>query len=374
MRGLMKNTAKLATGILFAAGLYHFAYQVKYPFKKINQNEKPLPKNEGELGIDWVSEANYAEQMENKVIPWLKEKAVKGRVAADEYQLDYTFYTLENPQASAVIVHGFKEYKEKYLEYVYYLLQAGIQVMTYDARDHGNSKLFEQNIQINLTDAEVLVSDLKTILDEMNQVSDIQKPKILIGHSMGGAVATALVQDNPHLIDGLILSSPMFAIHTYDIPNSLVYLYTGLSGIAGQGSRYIPLPAELSTPDQLTYQPVNDLVASEIRGKYYFDLNSQLHAYPVIGASINWLRSVIKLMQKVKNPTKIKAMTVPTLMFRAENDQIVKNKGITNMGYYMPQARSYVIKGAKHELYLSTDKVLQDYYAQVIQFILDLSE
>ena len=57
---------------------------------------------------------------------------------------------------------------------------------------------------------------------------------------MGGTVATLLLREDPAIVDGLIMGSPMLQINTGPfLPPLLVELVSHIMCAAGQGSRYV---------------------------------------------------------------------------------------------------------------------------------------
>ncbi len=65
-------------------------------------------------------------------------------------------------------------------------------------------------------------------------------PRILIGHSMGGAIALLCLRRYPGSFDAAILSAPMLGIRTGGVPSPLVRGISSLARAAGLGMCFVP--------------------------------------------------------------------------------------------------------------------------------------
>ena len=107
------------------------------------------------------------------------------------------------PRASVVLAHGYSEHSGRYSFLAEALNAAGLQLVAFDFRGHGRSEgrpgLFVSYGQ--------LADDLRRVVEEVRQDSP-GLPLVLMGHSVGGVVATLLAVEHPQLLDALVLSSP----------------------------------------------------------------------------------------------------------------------------------------------------------------------
>ena len=91
-------------------------------------------------------------------------------------------------------LHGMNG-NSKSWENLFYSLSSSFRVIAWDAPSFGGSDVFGDNIEEYKNAAKVLIETLKL------------KKIILIGHSMGGLIASQLAYDNDVSVSGLILSS-----------------------------------------------------------------------------------------------------------------------------------------------------------------------
>lgn len=117
-----------------------------------------------------------------------------------------------NPAArrAVLIVHGLGEHSGRYEALAKWFLGHGYAVRSYDQRGHGRTP----GQRAALRHADDLLRDLATVYERYT-VSFGARP-LLLGHSMGGAVALRAVLDRRVEPPALMLSSP--ALRTFEAP------------------------------------------------------------------------------------------------------------------------------------------------------------
>lgn len=359
-----------------AAALYHMTYQRHYPLISKPQAElllresiEPLSYQTITERMDWVQEEGYQVSMDQYVIPFIKEYLTEASIARGDYSLCYHVYQLKNPIATVVLVHGFNEYKEKFQEFVYYLLQQQIQVVVYDARGHGHSKISPQQTQIDVHDFMMYVDDLHAIIEQAVEPILKDSKLILFGHSMGGAVVTGFAEKYPQVAEGLILNTPMFLIDTGKYPQSFTYLYASLMSKMGYSHQYIPTTQAYQPDLHDAHNPLESISGSIVRDAYYHQINVSIHEIPTRGGSLGWLRAAFQMMHQVLDSENLAKIKQPVLLIRAGRDEVVQPEGIYTAGRYLPNVERVLMPDSKHQTYLDHDKVIQPYYTKLIEFI-----
>lgn len=110
------------------------------------------------------------------------------------------------PRGVVLIVHGLGEHAWRYDPLAQRLNEWGFTVRAYDQRGHGESG-GQRGV---LPRDDQLLFDLAEVVDDTRRhiAEPWSCPLILLGHSMGGLVASTFVQRNMAPVDALVLSSP----------------------------------------------------------------------------------------------------------------------------------------------------------------------
>jgi len=132
------------------------------------------------------------------------------------------------PRGTILVVHGLGEHAGRYVKLAMHLAKQGFDCVTYDLRGHGKSEGRRGAIR----HADDRLDDLSLVIDAVRRAHP-QNRLFLLGHSMGGLIAAQLVARRYRPVDGLILSSPAFAVKTSLLQRvQLVIGSTFLPGIA----------------------------------------------------------------------------------------------------------------------------------------------
>jgi alpha-beta hydrolase superfamily lysophospholipase len=109
----------------------------------------------------------------------------------------------DGARAVVLMVHGLGEHAGRYDHVATALCSWGFEVHAYDQRGHGESG----GKQGTLPSAMALLDDLAEVVDDTRrQYPDL--PLILLGHSLGGLVASRFVSLAIRPVNALVLSSP----------------------------------------------------------------------------------------------------------------------------------------------------------------------
>lgn len=162
-------------------------------------------------------------------------------------------------RGNIVIVHGFKDYSERYMNFANELTKHGYQVFGYDQRGHGRSEgdaVYFPNFDVVTNDLDLAIKNFKRF--------DNSKPWIVLGHSIGASIAARYCVSHCDGLSGLILSSPAFK-RMPDLPDFLVGLLKTLNYIAPH-LRLMNLPSEKFSRDpKITEQIKNDPLFSQVK-------------------------------------------------------------------------------------------------------------
>ncbi|MGH8866982.1 MAG: lysophospholipase [Actinomycetes bacterium] len=121
----------------------------------------------------------------------------RGRIAVRRWR---------NPGARHLValVHGYGEHMGRYVHVADTLVARGAEVFGPDHLGHGQS-----------AGERVLIADFDDVLDDLHRaVESVRKerpglPLVVVGHSLGGMIATRYAQTRGHEMAGLVLSGPV---------------------------------------------------------------------------------------------------------------------------------------------------------------------
>jgi alpha-beta hydrolase superfamily lysophospholipase len=105
-------------------------------------------------------------------------------------------------RATVLIVHGLSEHAGRYEHVARHLCEGGFAVAGYDHRGHGRS----EGRRGSLARPDDLLRDLETVVDALRGSGAGRI--VLLGQSMGGAIAGRFVAEERRPVAGLVLCSP----------------------------------------------------------------------------------------------------------------------------------------------------------------------
>ncbi|MFE0803675.1 alpha/beta hydrolase [Streptomyces sp. NPDC058812] len=134
----------------------------------------------------------------------------RGRLTAREWPA-------ERPTYVALLVHGYGEHIGRYDEVAGVLTRHGAAVYGADHVGHGRS----DGERVLIEDFEDVVTDVHTVA-ELARTARPGLPVVMVGHSMGGLIASRYAQRHPGELTALVLSGPV--IGDWELPRTLLAL------------------------------------------------------------------------------------------------------------------------------------------------------
>ncbi len=116
------------------------------------------------------------------------------------------------PKAVVQLVHGMREYMERYEEFARFLCENGILVCGHDHLGHGSSVVTNEYLGYfaNEKGWQYIVKDTLR-LTQIIQNSYPSLPYFIIGHSMGSLAVKAIIPKYSYMYDGAVLSGTLNA-------------------------------------------------------------------------------------------------------------------------------------------------------------------
>jgi alpha-beta hydrolase superfamily lysophospholipase len=177
-------------------------------------------------------------------------------------------WPLAAARGTVLLAHGLGEHVGRYEHVAAHLNRAGWRAVGYDHRGHGHSG----GARGRLTHADDLLRDLSTVIDAVR--AQAGGPVVLLGHSMGGAVASRFVAEGLaaapaawyRSADALVLSSPALAADLSAVQKTMMTVFGALAPdfVVGNG---LPLEALCRDPAVVRAYKADALVHDRVSPK-----------------------------------------------------------------------------------------------------------
>ena len=243
------------------------------------------------------------------------------------------------PRAIIVISHGLAEHGGRYAGLASRLVEKGYAVYALDHRGHGRSS----GERANIDRFDYLVSDLGTFIGRA-QRQHPDTPVVLLGHSMGGAVALACALKYQNVMRGLVLSAPALAAGEA-VPAPKLWMAKLLSAVSpNTGALTLPASAVSRDPAVVRAYETDPLV---YRG-----------SIPA--------RTLVELLGAMSRlQAKAHELRLPVLVQHGTGDTLVPIAAVHPIYQHLGQSKSRTLQlyeGLYHEVYNEPerDRVIDD--------------
>lgn len=255
-------------------------------------------------------------------------------LGSGDVKIFYSVNKVDDAKAAVIFVHGICEHLGRYEYLTEKFNEEGYNVYRYDARGHGKSegkRGFLNDFDDYLQDLDILV----TLVKRDNKGQKL----ILLGHSMGGLVATAYTCKYPSKVDLLVLSGACNVCPS--VAKSLKYLPYNLMG-------------KLKYTNKLGEGVCSDKAVVDAYNKDPLVLKKV--SFKLLGnAFVKGTKYVSKNIENIK---------CPTIVLHGEKDGIVvKETGEWTYAHLQCNDKQLkVYDGLYHEIYneVSKDEVIKD--------------
>lgn len=267
---------------------------------------------------------------------------------------------------AVVILHGYTESAEKFREMTWYFLNEKFNVYAIDHRGHGKSVRKISDTSITHVDAfSDYLRDLEEFMSGVVLPRTEHLPRVLYAHSMGGAIGGMTLMNHPEYFARAVLTAPMIAPSSAPLPRwAGKFAADFMCAIGKREDR-----AFIGKPFSPENEPFETSCAtSRARFDYYerkrIDNAHLQNCSPTYG----WVQEAIGVTQVLLDPVKDKQITTPLLLCQASLDKTVCLPEQKQFVAQVPGAKLSVYP-AKHEIYMSTNDVMEKYVPEVIGFL-----
>lgn len=316
-----------------------------------------------------IASAGYEDAMERIVMPFLGQYRKCGFFDPDGGGgVYYESYCRKDARSMVIIAHGFTETAEKYMEMIYYFLKEGYQVYLMDLRGHGRSARESDDLSlVHIDHYEHYLLDLEYLIEKIAIPENPELPLYLYGHSMGGGIGAAILEERPELFRKAVLSSPMIRAKTGKVPWVAAYgIATVMAGL-GHGKNYVAGHHAFRSDETFENS------AATCRERYEFYYQKRLHEklFQTSGASYGWLREASRLSEAILKEEHLHKIRTEILLFQAQRDDYVEPSAQERFVRRVEKAELVKVPGTKHEIYMSDDRTMERYVGEILAFFED---
>jgi len=260
------------------------------------------------------------------------------------------FPTVGAPRGSVVLSPGRTEPIEKYFETVETLTSRGFAVLVHDWRGQGLSqRMLPDHLLGHARGSRDFLDDYATLLTAF--ATRLPKPRIALGHSMGGCLTLLALASGQQGFSAAILSAPMLGLMIRRVPIGVARsLSAVLAKVGLGGSPVFRSPAG---------QDFETNIVTHDRARW--DRNeAQIAAWPELALgdpTWGWLDFALRATKALQTGPGVPRLTLPVTLVIAGEDRLVDNAGARRVASRLPNGRLVEIPGAYHELLQETDDV-----------------
>jgi lysophospholipase len=266
---------------------------------------------------------------------------------------------------ACVLVGGFGEFIEKYFETAADFAARGFSVWCLDWYGQGASPRPERDPTRPLArDFEADADDLAAFAETMVT----EKRRLLVAHSMGGAIGLLCLSRHPKVFDAAVLSAPMLGLLLGGLPRWVAAAIVWGALALGKADAFAPGARRWSEDPALcgrTSHNSSDEARCLVLQRWY----AARPGLRVDGATYGWLRAALAVIDHLAQPGVLARVAIPVLIGSAGRDILVSPRQHEATAARLPDARLVKFPEAKHELFMETDDVRISWFAAIDAFI-----
>lgn len=269
-------------------------------------------------------------------------------------------------RGTILLLHGRREFIEKYYETIQDLLDRGFAVATFDWRGQGlSARPLEDRHRGHADDFATYLEDLDLFASAARQ--RLPGPFAILAHSFGGHCAVRYLHDHRVLVERAVLVAPMLGIHFGLLPRRLAEAIARLALRFGRAGHYAPA--------QGGYSPLKRRAEAIVLSSDASRLEDEIEACRVNpelalgGVTYGWLAAALQSIRVIHGPGYAEAIGSPVLTVIAGRDRVVDNRMIRAFASSLPQGELVEIADARHEILKERDELRDAFWAHFDRFM-----
>lgn len=267
----------------------------------------------------------------------------------------------QKPRGSVILSPGRTEYIEKHADTALALLQRGFAVLIVDQRGQGWSDRLTANPMAGHMDSFTLAAEHLGLAVAAHAAA-LPEPRILVCHSMGGAIGLqALLERQLPGVRAAVFSAPMWGLHA--IPGAK-WIATAFAR-AGKGEAIAITTPQVWAPEPFEGNAVTHDPAKHARNNALFLSEPALQ---IGGPTNGWLVDAFRLLEAF-TPARLATLETPVLVVSGGADTVVDNTSHVRITGQLPHAQLRIVEGAKHEVLHERDELTARFWEHFDSFI-----
>ena len=285
------------------------------------------------------------------------------RAGGNAYTLRYAKISArDRTKGYIVLLHGFSEFAEKYFELMSDLTEQDYTVFSFDWMGQGKSTRYMPG-HPERAHSEGFDLDIKDMHSFIEAIVPDDRPRYLIGHSMGGHLGLRYLHDYPTTFKAACLSAPMCG---FDLPaprGFILFLVRllRLHGLkASSGADWSKKYPDIEN-DPRSKDPAR-------RGVHYAYCleNAGLRMKDI---SFGWVYHALRSIQCTEKSGYLETIQTPILMGQAGAETTVDNHAMDQAVKRLSNARVIKLENAVHELFMERDDIRGVFLRETLSFL-----
>lgn len=280
----------------------------------------------------------------------------------DGAPLRAAYFPAENARGTVVLLTGWSEFIEKYIETVRDLHARGLNVAMMDWRGQGLSDR-ESPRERKWRGYFRMLSDDLVHFFETHVKSRFAGPYVLVTHSMGGMPALMLLADGYDGFSRAVLCAPMTQLFAQP-QNRVVGLAASAASALGlarsetaRGRDHADVfDGNIFTSDKSRHAMFRDLKLAEPKAA---------SASPTYG----WVNAAFKASKAIHAPGALSEIKIPVLIISAGSEQQINGADHVTIAGASDMISYTLIPGALHEIMMERDSIRDQYFQALDDFI-----